>query len=71
MNSVKGSPAHEKKVSIENVSYDKAVILSEFFFLTFSCTDLHWEEIPKIISKVNGLQISEDELKSLTYFEKC
>ena len=41
------------------------------FFLTLSCADLHWEEIPKIIVATNGHSFPGDEMKTLNYFEKC
>ena len=40
------------------------------FFLTKSCIDIHWKEIPKIIAAANGHNFSSNELKTLNYFEK-
>ena len=41
------------------------------FFLTLSCADLKWKEIPEIISKSNKLNLSKEYLESMNYFEKC
>ena len=40
-------------------------------FLTLSCADLRWEEIPYIIRKLNNLYLSDEELKNLSYQERC
>ena len=41
------------------------------YFLTLSCADLRWEELPYIINKLNNLGLSDEELKNLRYQEKC
>ena len=41
------------------------------YFLTLSCADLRWEELPYIINKLNNLGLSEEELKNLSYQERC
>ena len=38
------------------------------YFLTLSCADLRWEELPFII-KLNNLGFNEEELKILNYRE--
>ena len=40
------------------------------FFLTLSCAALKWKEIPEIISKMNNLNLSKENLESRNYFEK-
>lgn len=54
----------EVSVMIKNLSYPS-------FFLTLSCADLNWEEIPKKIAASNSLSISINEMKALNYIEKC
>ena len=39
------------------------------YFLTLSCTDLRWEELPHIINKLNNLGLSDKELKNFSYQE--
>ena len=41
------------------------------YFLTLSCADLRWEELPYIINKFNNLELSDKELKNLSYQERC
>ena len=41
------------------------------FFTTLSCADLRWNELVSIISKLNGLNLSEDDIKNLDYFKIC
>ena len=38
------------------------------FFLTLS--DFRWNEFPEIISKLNGIDVSSEELPFISYFEK-
>ena len=40
-------------------------------FLTLSCANLLWGELPHIINKLNDLGLSEEELKKLRYQERC
>ena len=70
INSLKGSPGYWKKFQSEVLAMIKQLSCPSFF-LTLSCADLHWEEIPKIIAAANGYSSSSDELKTLNYFEKC
>ena len=37
------------------------------YFLTLSCADLRWDELPYIINKLNNLGVTEEELKNLSY----
>ena len=41
------------------------------YFLTLSCADLRWEELPYIINKFSNLELSDKELKNLSYQERC
>ena len=41
------------------------------YFLTLSCADLRWEELPCIINKLDNLGLTDEELKKLSYQEKC
>ena len=36
-----------------------------------SCADLRWEELSYIISKLNNLELIEEELKNLSYQERA
>ena len=41
------------------------------YFLTLSCAEQRWEELAYIINKLSNLGLSDDELKSLSYQERC
>ena len=70
MGLVKGTPAYWKQFL-----YDVLAIIKETeiptYFLTLSCADLKWEEFPYIINKLNNLGIREEELKNLSYQDRC
>ena len=70
LNSVKGTPAHWKQFL-----YDLFAIVKQLgtptYFLTLLCTDLRREELPYAINKLNKLDISDEELKNLSYQEWC
>ena len=40
-------------------------------FLTLLYTDLRWNELISIISKLNSLNISDEDICNMTYNEKC
>ena len=41
------------------------------YFLTLSCADQRWEKLPYIINKLNKFGLSNEELKNLSYQERC
>ena len=41
------------------------------WWMTFSCADLRWNEIYKILSKLEGREMSDAEIANMTYNEKC
>ena len=41
------------------------------YFLTLSCADLRWKELSYIINKLDNLGLSDEELKNLSYQERC
>ena len=70
MNSIKGSPAYWKSMLSDVLAMVKQLGIPSFF-LTLSCADLRWDEFPEIISKLNGKDVSSEEISSMSYFEKC
>ena len=40
-------------------------------FLTLSCADLRWNELVEIISKLNSLGLTKENVEGLNYFERC
>ena len=70
MNSVKGTPAYWKKFLFEVLAMVKQLGLPTFF-MTLSCADLRWNELISIISKLKGENLSEDDIRNMSYFERC
>ena len=63
MSSVKGTPAYWKQFLYDVLAMVKQLgILT--YFLTLSCADLRWEELPYIINRLNNLGLCEEELKN-------
>ena len=52
MSSVKGTPAYWKQFSHEVLAIVKQLVIPTYF-LTLSCADLRWDELPRIINKLN------------------
>ena len=40
------------------------------YFLTLSCADLRWDELPYIINKLNNLNLTDEEIRNLTYQQR-
>ena len=70
MNQIRGTPVYWKRFQ-----YEVLAMIKQFgcptFFLTLSCADLKWKEIPEIISKLDKLNLSKEYFESMNYFEKC
>ena len=68
MNQIRETPAYRKRFQYEVLAMIKQL---EFptFFLTLSCVDLKWKEIPEIISKLSKLNLSREYLEVMNYFE--
>ena len=69
MSSVKGTPAYWKQFLFEVLAMVKQLEMPNYF-LTLSCADLRWEELPYIINKLNNLGLSDKELKNLSHQER-
>ena len=41
------------------------------WFMTLSCADLRWPELFQIISRIQGKDITDEEVDALYYDEKC
>ena len=67
INKIRGTPTYWKILQ-----YEVLAIINQLgfpiFFLTLSCADLKWREIPEIISKLNELNFSKENLDSMNYY---
>ena len=70
MNTIKGTPAYWKRFLLEVLGMVKQLGLPTFF-ITLSCADLRWNELVLIISKLNGETLSEEDIKNLSYYDRC
>ena len=70
MNAIKGTPTYWKKFLHEVLAMVKQLGITTFF-LTLSCADLRWSELISIISKLNGLNISDEDINQMPYHERC
>ena len=41
------------------------------YFLTLTCVDLRWEELPCLYNELNNPGLSDEKLKNLSYQERC
>ena len=41
------------------------------WFMTLSCADLRWPELFQIIGRTQGLDLTEEEIETLSYNERC
>ena len=39
--------------------------------MTLSCADLHWNELISVISTLNGNKITDADIDSMDFFERC
>ena len=69
MSSVKGTPVYWKQFLFEVLAMVKQIGIRTYF-LTLSCADLRWNELPYIINKLNNLCLSDEELENLCYQER-
>lgn len=70
MRSVKGTPAYWKQFSYEVLAMVKQLGLPSYF-VTLSCADLSWDELPSHINKLNNLGLTDEDLRDLTYKDRC
>ena len=70
MKNIPGSPAYWKTFLFDVVAMIKQ-LGPPTWWMTFSCADLRWNEIYRILSKLKGQEISDAEIENMTYDEKC
>ena len=69
MSSVKGTPTYWKRFLYNVLAIVKQLAIPTYF-LTLSCADLRWEELPYIINKLNTLSLSDEKLTNVSYQER-
>ena len=70
MNGIKGKPAYLKKFS-----FDVLVIVKQLgcptLFMMLSSADMRWNELISVIAKLNNFKLSEGDIESILYHDKC
>ena len=69
ISSVKGTPAYWKQFLHEVLAMVKQLGIPTYF-LTLSCGDLRWNELPYIINHLNNLNLTDEEIRNLTYQQR-
>ena len=59
-----------EKISARSFDNGETIRLPNLF-LTLSCADLRWNELVEIISKLNSLGLTKENVEGLNYFERC
>ena len=69
MSSLKVTPTYWKQFLFEVLAMVKQLGIPTYF-LTLSCANLRWDELPYVINKLNNLGLSDEQLKNLSYQER-
>lgn len=67
---VPGSPPYWQKFMYEVVAMVKQLGIPTWF-MTLSCADLRWPELFQIISRTQGLNLTDTQVDALSYNERC
>ena len=70
MKNIPGSPSYWKRFMYEVIAMIKQLDPPSWW-MTLSCADLRWNEIYKILSKLKGREMTDDEIATMSYEEKC
>ena len=70
MNQIKETPAYWKENSERSFGNGGKIRLLKIFLNIF-CADLRWKELVEIISKLNSLCLTKENVEPLNYFERC
>lgn len=67
---IPGIPPYWQRFIYEVVAMVKQLGIPTWF-MTLSCADLRWPELFQIISRIQGKDITDEEVDALSYDEKC
>ena len=67
---IPGTPPYWQRFMYEVVAMVKQLGITTCF-MTLSCADLRWPELFQIISRIQGKDITDEEVDALSYDEKC
>ena len=67
---IPGTPPYWQKFMYEVVATVKQLGIPTWF-MTLSCADLRWPELFQIIARIQGKQMTNEEIDALPYNERC
>ena len=67
---VPGTPPYWQKFMYEVIAMVKQLGIPTWF-MTLSCADLRWPELFQIVARTQGKNITEEQVKALSYAERC
>ena len=67
---IPGTPPYWQRFMYEVVAMVKQLGIPTWF-MTLSCADLRWPELFQIISRMQGKDITDEDVDALSYDEKC
>ena len=67
---IPGTPPYWQKFMYEVVAMVKQLGIPTWF-MTLSCADLRWPDLFQIIAKMQGKEMTNEELDALSYNERC
>ena len=70
MRQIPGSPPYWQKFMYEVVAMVKQLGIPAWF-MTLSCADLRWPELFQIIARTQGLNMNDEQVEALSYYERC
>ena len=70
LRNIPGSPPYWQKFMFEVIAMVQQLGIPTWF-MTLSCADLRWPELFHILSRVNGQEMTDEEIEALSYNEKC
>ena len=65
-----GMPAYWQKFMYEVIAMVKQLGIPTWF-MTLSCADLRWPELFQSVARIQGRDITVDEVEALSYIERC
>lgn len=70
LRNIPGSPPYWQKLMFEAIAMVQQLGIPTWL-MTLSCADLRWPELFLILSKINRNPMTDEEIKNLSYNEKC
>jgi hypothetical protein len=67
---VPGTPPYWQKFMYEVIAMVKQLGIPTWFMM-LSCADLRWPELFQIVARTQGKNITEEQVKALSYAERC